>query len=266
MTTPKLLTRDELLRLGGLVVNGDEDSLEAIGHICRHLAALLPADGALPPIDNADEQIVDALVAKAQEGRTSRLLTPRQVTQTIEDLREAVRSQLQRERDAAIARAEAAERRLAELKKRHGECSKCNGHGETQDAVISGQFYMCSDCDGSGSALLRSHILEAEETKSEVEHYRARAEAAEKRVAELERDLLEIAHATGIVYEAEGHAPKPGPTDAIVQHIKEDLLEQRDEARDALRDALTWMGQTNEGDTEERRRIIAAGWAALEGR
>ena len=105
MTTPKLLTRDELLRLGGLVVNGDEDSLEAIGHICRHLAALLPADGALPPIDNADEQIVDALVAKAQEGRTSRLLTPRQVTQTIEDLRGAVRSQLQRERDAAPAMA-----------------------------------------------------------------------------------------------------------------------------------------------------------------
>jgi hypothetical protein len=32
----------------------------------------------------------------------------------------------------------------------------------------------------------------------------------------------------------------------------------------ALRDALTWMGQRTD-DTEERRRIIAAGWAALEG-
>lgn len=186
MTTPKLLTKGEVLSVLNAIDGGLFVSHYELRNVFHTIKALLPADGALPPIDKADEQIVDALVAKAQEGRTSRPLTPRQVTQTIEDLRGAVRSQLQRERDAAIARAEAAERRLAELKKRHGECSKCNGHGETQDAVISGQFYMCSDCDGSGSALLRSHILEAEETKSEVEHYRARAEAAEKRVAELE--------------------------------------------------------------------------------
>ena len=141
MTTPKLLTRDELLELAtnyknspgiqklarhlAALQDGARCTHEGIGlpgcGICdpgaRTVAALLPADGALPPIDNADEQIVDALVAKAQEGRTSRLLTPRQVTQTIEDLREAVRSQLQRERDAAIARAEAAEKRVAELER-----------------------------------------------------------------------------------------------------------------------------------------------------
>ena len=41
---------------------------------------------------------------------------------------------------------------------------------------------------------------------------------------------------------------------------------RKDQAmRIALRDALTWMGQRTD-DTEERRRIIAAGWAALEGR
>lgn len=39
---------------------------------------------------------------------------------------------------------------------------------------------------------------------------------------------------------------------------------QREAVRAALRDALTWMGQRTD-DTEERRRIIAAGWAALEG-
>ena len=39
---------------------------------------------------------------------------------------------------------------------------------------------------------------------------------------------------------------------------------RKDQAmRIALRDALMWMGQRTD-DTEERRRIIAAGWAALE--
>jgi len=36
----KPMTREELLRLGAAVVNGDEDVLEAVGHLCRHLAAV----------------------------------------------------------------------------------------------------------------------------------------------------------------------------------------------------------------------------------
>ena len=69
----KPMTREELLRLGAAVVNGDEDVLEAFGHAMRHLAALLPAEG-LPPIDKDDERTVDALVA-AKTGRARRMVT-----------------------------------------------------------------------------------------------------------------------------------------------------------------------------------------------
>ena len=51
----------------------------------------------------------------------------------------------------------------------------------------------------------------------------------------------------------------------LVAQTLDDLSDERLTLRTALRDALTWMGQRTD-DTEERRRIIAAGWAALEGR
>ena len=49
------------------------------------------------------------------------------------------------------------------------------------------------------------------------------------------------------------------------EHLRLVTQVERLTLRTALRDALTWMGQRTD-DTEERRRIIAAGWAALEGR
>ena len=48
------------------------------------------------------------------------------------------------------------------------------------------------------------------------------------------------------------------------EHLRLVTQVERLTLRTALRDALTWMGQRTD-DTEERRRIIAAGWAALEG-
>lgn len=42
----------------------------------------------------------------------------------------------------------------------------------------------------------------------------------EERIAALEADLLAIAQAVGIVYEADGHNPVPGPTSEIVRKIR----------------------------------------------
>lgn len=62
------------------------------------------------------------------------------------------------------------------------------------------------------------------------------------------------------------------PDDVAERHAKflasrpmKQVPREQPTVADCLRDALTWMGQRTD-DTEDRRRIIAAGWAALEGR
>jgi hypothetical protein len=45
-------TAADLAKLGAAVVNGDEDVLEAVGHLCRHLAAVEEErEAAMDPAD-----------------------------------------------------------------------------------------------------------------------------------------------------------------------------------------------------------------------
>lgn len=128
-TDPKPLTRDELLAYAKLVVGDAYVADEALAALLRHCAALLPAEGAermgvyrIPalPVNEEDETIVGAMLAKAQEGRTSTKMVARADLEAAIARAETAESALaQCERDLAqeIARADAAEKRVAELEK-----------------------------------------------------------------------------------------------------------------------------------------------------
>ena len=93
MSDAKLMTREELLKLGCAVVNGDEDVLEAVGHLCRHLAA----------VEEERERAAHPDTIEAAQAKRE-----------LEDVESAL-AQCQRDLIEEIARAEAAEKRVAEL-------------------------------------------------------------------------------------------------------------------------------------------------------
>ena len=114
-------------------------------------------------------------------------------------------------RDAELAalreRAEVAERCVEDMKKRH--------------EALAAKFLQMAESESN-------RALRAENDRLRTESIALRA------------DMLAVAHATGIVYEADGHASQPGPTDAIVASIRETVIEARElrAERDALRARL----------------------------
>lgn len=75
-------------------------------------------------------------------------------------------------------------------------------------------------------------------------------DTADQRYADLEAEMLEVAHAIGCTFDADGHASKPAPTEVLVEHATEHRRAWMDHREVEQRYA----------ELERRVRALAADW------